>query len=232
MKSRFTWVLAVWSLLSGAAYADGPVVVELFSSQGCSSCPPADKLLGQIAGRDDVIALSLHVDYWDYLGWKDDFADPSHTVRQRAYARAAGKRMIYTPQMVVGGTEHIVGSKPLELTDALRAHGESDYPADVRLTRRGDRIRITVTSEGGLPSGGAVVQLVTFAPKEQVSIRRGENAGRTLVYHNIVRNWVEVGRWNGSGVYRATVQVPEGLGIAVLVQAQGPGRIYGAAKIN
>jgi len=103
---------------AGQANADGPVVVELFTSQGCSSCPPADKILGELAKRDDVIALSLHVDYWDYLGWKDDFASPAHTARQQGYATALGERMMFTPQMIIGGTDSVVGSRAMELISA------------------------------------------------------------------------------------------------------------------
>ena len=226
-----TLAASLWLALTGWAAADGPVVVELFTSQGCSSCPPADALIGQIAERDDVIALALHVDYWDYIGWKDEFADPSHTVRQRAYSRAAGKRSIYTPQMIVGGQDHIVGAKAMKLADLLNAHKARPNPANVSLTRDGDRIRITATAEGRMPTR-SVVQLVTYTPEAIVNIQRGENAGRKLSYHNIVRQWVTVGDWDGEGTYRATVKVPRGMAVAVLVQTAGQGPMLGAAKLR
>ncbi len=126
----------LWAVCAVAAFAQGtdnPVVVELFTSQGCSSCPPADAILGDLAGRDDVIALALHVDYWDYIGWKDTFADPSYTKRQRAYARVAGARNIYTPQMVVGGMDHLVGVRPMELSDLIERHNAKDSTIDLNL---------------------------------------------------------------------------------------------------
>ena len=226
-----TIAVSFWLALSGWAAAQGPVVVELYTSQGCSSCPPADKLIGQIAERDDVIALALHVDYWDYIGWKDEFANPDHTTRQRTYSRVAGKRTIYTPQMVVAGVDHVVGTKPMKLADLLNAHKAKTNPAEVSLSRDGDRIRISATAEGRVPAG-SVVHVVTYTPKESVSIRRGENAGRKLTYHNIVRQWVTVGEWNGQGTYTASVKVPRGMAVAVLVQSPGQGPMLGAAKLR
>ncbi len=232
MKKIAIWIAAVWAAFGASAWAEGPVVVELYTSQGCSSCPPADKLLGEIAKRDDVIALAMHVDYWDYIGWKDEFANPDHTLRQRAYSRAAGKRSIYTPQMIIGGKDHIIGSKPMKLAELLEAHRAAPKPAIVNVVRDGARVRIQVTAEGRIPSGGAVVQLVTYSPSETVSVRRGENAGRKLVYHNIVRDFVEVGRWDGRGTYRASVRVPQDMPVAVLVQARNTGPMLGAAHLR
>ncbi|MEQ8923553.1 MAG: DUF1223 domain-containing protein [Roseovarius confluentis] len=224
-----TFAAAVWASVGGAALADGPVVVELFTSQGCSSCPPADKILGEIAARDDIVALALHVDYWDYIGWKDVFANPAFTQRQRAYARAAGERSIYTPQMIVGGQDHVVGNKPMKLAERIEAHADAPDPVSVRLSRSSDKISIEATAEGRVPSA-MIVQLVTYTPEATVDIRRGENAGRTLTYHNIVRDWVEVGAWDGRGPFRANVRVPQGTPVAVLVQQKGAGPILGAAK--
>lgn len=225
--------LAVAAGLSAtsANAGDRPVVIELYTSQGCSSCPPADALLNELAGRDDVIALAMHVDYWDYIGWKDEFADPSHTTRQRAYSRVAGKRTIYTPQMIVGGQDHIVGTKPMKLADLLNAHKARPNPADVTLKREGDRIRISATAQGRMPSQ-SIVQLVVYTPDATVSVRRGENAGRKLDYHNIVRQWVTVGEWDGTGTYNATVRVPRDASVAVLVQQAGHGPMLGAAKLR
>lgn len=232
MTRVYFWTVALWTSLASWAIAEGPVVVELFTSQGCSACPPADELLAEIADRDDVIALALHVDYWDYIGWKDIFADPKHTVRQRGYSRAAGKRSIYTPQLVVGGKDHVIGSKPMKLAQLIENHRALPLAAMVALERDAGRVIIRVTAKDLLPAGGAVVQLVTFTPHKSVSIRRGENAGRTLNYHNIVRDFVEVGRWDGGGIYSATVRVPENTSIAVLVQQRNQGPILGAAQLK
>jgi hypothetical protein len=110
-------------ILSAPSLAqDRPVLVELFTSQGCSSCPPADALLHKLARRDDVVALALHVDYWDYIGWKDTFAKAAHSARQRAYAREAGRRMVYTPQMIINGADHVVIGRPISTApDPVRA---------------------------------------------------------------------------------------------------------------
>lgn len=226
------WIAALWTSLASWAMAEGPVVVELFTSQGCSSCPPADAIFAEISKRDDIVALALHVDYWDYIGWKDQFADPEHTVRQRGYSRAAGKRSIYTPQMIIGGKDHIIGNKPMRLAELIEAHRAAPVLANVALERDGNRIIIRVTAKNRIPNGGAVVQIATFTPHESVNIRRGENAGRTLNYYNIVRDFAEVGRWAGRGTYRATVRVPESASVAVLVQQRNHGPILGAAQLR
>ncbi|MGI9388800.1 MAG: DUF1223 domain-containing protein [Boseongicola sp.] len=226
------WIAALWTSLASWAMAEGPVVVELFTSQGCSSCPPADALLAEISERSDVIALAFHVDYWDYIGWKDQFADPEHTVRQRGYSRAAGKRSIYTPQMIIGGKDHIIGSKPMKLVELIEFHRNAPVSADVALERDGDRVAIRVSAKKRIPKGGAVIQIATFTPQETVNIRRGENAGHTLTYHNIVRDIAEVGKWAGRGTYRATVRVPQSTPIAVLVQQRNHGSILGAAQLK
>lgn len=223
--------LAAGLLVAAAtvAAAERVVVVELYTSQGCSSCPPADGVLAEIDRRDGVIALALHVDYWDYIGWKDDFARPAHTERQRAYARAKGKTMIYTPQMVVQGDTHLVGTKPMELIDAIRAHARADAPVVVSLARNGDRVTVTARPEARVPRD-MVVQAVTYVPEATRVIGRGENAGRTLTYHNIVDEWRVVGTWSGEAPYRTTLRVPAGVPVVVIVQAPGQGVVLGAAR--
>lgn len=231
MRRMLTFITGIWMATAGSALADQTVVVELFTSQGCSSCPPADRILGELAERDDVIALAMHVDYWDYLGWKDKFADPAHTKRQRAYARAAGERTIYTPQMVIGGQDHVVGSRPMKISNLVRKHAKKDALVEVRLTTSGNQIAIEATPAGTI-RGGAIVQLVTYVPKSTVDIRRGENAGRTLTYHNIVRDVTVLGQWNGSGVYRGFANLPQDGNVVVLVQARNAGPILGAARLR
>lgn len=229
---RFAMALAVFFAWLGAAQAqDNVVVVELYTSQGCSSCPPADNLLGQIADRDDIIALALHVEYWDYLGWRDDFADPAHTKRQRAYAQVAGKTMIYTPQMVIQGQDHVVGNKPMAVADTINAHLRRPQTVDVTLSREGDRVSILANGVGTVPPG-ANVHVVTFVPKATRDIQRGENRGRTLSYHNIVADWRTLKAWSGAGAYTADVRVAQGQAVAVIVQSPGQGAVLGAAQLK
>jgi hypothetical protein len=224
----------LWAALAVAAFAqssDNPVVVELYTSQGCSSCPPADEVLGRLAGRDDVIALALHVDYWDYIGWKDTFADPAYTKRQNAYARAAGARNIYTPQMVVGGMEHLVGVRPMELDDLIAKHGQKAKAVDLTLSRSGGTVHIEAVATKAMPSG-AVVQLVRYLPKASVSIERGENAGNRIEYSNIVQSWQRLSDWDGQAPLSLDAEVSGKSPVVVIVQEPGPGAILAAARLR
>ncbi|MEL6167750.1 MAG: DUF1223 domain-containing protein [Pseudomonadota bacterium] len=230
MRAVVAFLLVVWIAgLTSAARAGDAVVVELFTSQGCSSCPPADKLLGELAQRDDVIALALHVDYWDYIGWKDTFADPAYTQRQRGYAAAAGHRRIYTPQMVIGGVDHVIGYRPMDVADTIQRHRSTNPVVDVRASIDGGTVTILAdASQEG--TGPYLVQLVSFTAAQTVDVRRGENAGRALTYHNIVSGWTEVGQWNGSGRFTARAPVESGQSYAVLVQSVDHGAIAGAVR--
>lgn len=219
---------SIIALVMGAqmAVADGPVVVELFTSQGCSSCPPADAFLAELTERDDVLPLALHVDYWDYLGWKDEFADPAHTVRQRAYAAAAHKRMIFTPQMVIGGVHHVVGNKPVDANAAIDV-AKSASVVDVTLTRDGDEVSVVATT---VAPDALTVQVVQFDAKQSVVIKRGENAGKTITYHNVVRDWSVLGQWNGRDDFHADLNVSGP--VAVIFQRGTDGRVVGAAQLR
>lgn len=217
---------------AGAVQAGGPVVVELYTSQGCSSCPPADAFLANdLAKRDDVIALALHVDYWDYIGWKDDFANPAYTQRQRGYARAAGQRTIYTPQMIIGGLDHVIGSHPREVKQFIGNHAEAANDVAVSLTRTGDVLEISL-DPGTVKRSRMSVQLVRYMPKATRDIKRGENAGRELHYANIVTDWLRVGTWNmrSDKTFKANVEGDQP--IVVLVQHEGHGQIVAAARLN
>lgn len=229
LSSLLLCALAV--LAAPAAWAeDAPVVVELYTSQGCSSCPPADAMLRDLAARDDVIALALHVDYWDYIGWADSFARPEFTRRQKAYARAAGARMVYTPQMIIGGQDHVVGAHPMEVIDLIDRHRALEQPIAVMLGVSGDAVRIEAARVGGAERPG-VVQLVRYEPQQTVEIRRGENAGRTLDYVNIVTSWEVLGEWDGAEPFVA--EVPRGAGpMVVMVQSPGHGPVLGAAELR
>lgn len=230
MRRFIGWLVAVWALSASVAQAESPVVVELFTSQGCSSCPPADALLGDLANRDDVIALGLHVDYWDYIGWKDHFADPSYSARQRAYARAAQQHSVYTPEIVVGGKDHLVGSKGMRLAELIQRHKALPSLVDVELSRNSAEIDISVDAQRA--AGEAEVLLAVFQPHAAIDIHRGENAGRRLEYHNIVRELVRLGTWDGRTPFRTRARVPDGFHVAVLVQRPNAGPIIGAAQLR
>lgn len=212
---------------AGAAAA--PVVVELYTSQGCAFCPPADEILAQLAARDDVIALALHVDYWDYIGWADEFARPEHTARQQAYARVAGAKTVYTPQMVIGGTDLVIGSRVMDVMDALQAHAARQASFDLALARAGDQVIIRA---GIGPQGQYDVQLVRYMPQAAVEIRGGENAGQVLTYANIVTQWDLVGLWDGTSALHLTAAAPGADPVAVIIQRSGQGEIMAAAALR
>ncbi len=209
-------------------------VVELFTSQGCSSCPPADRLAQELAMRDDLLVLSLAVDYWDYLGWKDNFASARHTKRQRDYSRAMGKGgAVYTPQMVINGKRDVVGSRRRAVKTVLAAENPFLGRAPVSLSMDAKMLRVDV---GAWEGGGAVnttVWLMPFVGMREVNVLRGENGGRKLTYVNIVGNMMPVGMWRGEAL-RLTLPadlVPKDGGVAILVQENGHGAIWGAARI-
>ncbi len=230
-------LLAALAIVAGTATAQaqttGPVVVELFTSQGCSSCPPADAYLGKLAERDDLIVLSLHVDYWDYLGWRDVFGAAAHTQRQRNYAAAMRERSIYTPQMVIQGAEHVVGSQTAKVDEAIARQAATQQVALVGMRQKDDLLitEIEPISATGPRQSGKVI-MAWYTKAEQVQIQRGENRGRSIVYHNVVKGWAEIGDWNGAKM-TLTASKPMGAdGIAVMVQAKNGGQIFGAARFS
>jgi len=174
-----------------------PVVVELFTSQGCSSCPPADSYLGQLARRKDVLPLSYHVDYWDYIGWKDQFADPAYVGRQRAYAMTLGQHMVYTPQVVVAGAIDAQGADRALIEQKIREAKARQrmYPLEVARDPQTGQV-LLLLPEAPLPVP-ATIWLVTYQYKDQAEIGRGENSGRTLESFNTVRSLQKVAVWNG-----------------------------------
>lgn len=184
-----------------------PVVVELFTAQGCSSCPPADDMLADLADRDDLLALSWHVDYWDYLGWADDFARPEFTRRQQAYAHQSGERAIYTPQMIVGGSDTLIALRPAELMGLVQ--GQMARPPVVLVSSSaqadGDGYRIELTPRGPIRDRVAII-LVRYAPSRMVTIKAGENRGIALNYRNVVLAAERVAEWDGRAPLRMTVK--------------------------
>jgi hypothetical protein len=234
MSMRFLKLAIAAAAVAFAGFAQAAerlVVVELFTSQGCSSCPPADAIVTELATRSDVLPLALHVDYWDYIGWKDHFASPAFTERQRVYARHAGDRTIYTPQMIVGGMDHVIGTKPMKLSQIIERHHGLPEVVNLDIAQVGERISIVATALKPQP-GRYEVKVVTYLPSETVDIRKGENAGRTILYSNIVRQIRFVGHWNGDGAFEATASAgAEGEKAAVLIQREGQGPILAAARV-
>nr|WP_314256523.1 DUF1223 domain-containing protein [uncultured Devosia sp.] len=210
-------------------------VVELFTSQGCAQCPPADALLTSLADEDDVVALAYHVDYWDYAGWEDTFGQEAYSDRQRAYAKSWGSSRIYTPQMVVNGAQGVVGSRRNEVHGALDG---ASLPLDVAITHAGDMLKIVVPANAELDN--AVVWLVSYLDRADVSIETGENAGKSMVYTQVVTGRQALGMWEGASGATLKLPVPDnlgepGTGIAVIVQQESngmPGPILGAATLE
>lgn len=219
-------------LLPGVGHGqETPVVLELFTSQGCSSCPPADALLTTLADRPDVIPLALHVDYWDYLGWKDAFGSPVLTQRQRAYAKAAGSRTIFTPQMIVQGGARLKGHDAVGIEAAIAAAKAVAPVAAVTLAREGDALKVDIAPTRGPLADGADVHLVRYTPAEDVEIGGGENHGLWVRYTNIVTEWQTIGRWDGTA---PLVLRHEGVGagpLAVVVQESRFGPVLAAAEL-
>lgn len=201
-----------------------PIVVELFTSQGCSSCPPADALLRELSQtRADVLALAFHVTYWDRLGWPDPFALPAATERQRGYTRISQAGTMYTPQMVVDGTRDVVGSDRARVQAALAA-ARPVATAGINLREDADGITISVSAG----QGAGRVLLIGYDPEHRTQVARGENAGRALVEANIVRGLDMAGAWSGTAM-RVTRPRPAGQRLAVIVQA-ADGTILAAAR--
>ena len=218
------------------AFAEPRAVLELFTSQGCSSCPPADKLVGELSKDPQFIALSLAIDYWDYLGWKDTLAIPGHGGRQRAYSRARGDRDVFTPQMIVNGSVQALGSDKAAVERAIvQSHSNAAVLALPMTMTFGDG-KLTVNVPAGKINGQrAEVWLCPITKAVPVEINRGENKGRTVTYHNVVRQWIKLGDWNGAAatwtVPLKDVKIGSVDHVAVVVQsgvASSPGPMYGA----
>ena len=218
-------LLGCLALMSSPVTADTrPVVVELFTSQSCSSCPPADALLGELTRRGDVVALGFHISYWDGPGWTDPFSSQSSTDRQRAYARLFDLGQVYTPQMVVDGAREMVGSDRKAVLAAVRdARPETIAPVTFAADRRSVAI--------GVGDGRGSVLLVLFAQKRTTRVAGGENASRTLEDANGVEMLASLGSWNGAALSLAIEPPAAGEGVAVLVQAPD-GRMLGAAVLQ
>ncbi len=216
----------------GAAGAGpAPVVLELYTSQGCSSCPPADETLARLAGRDDVIALALHVDYWDYLGWRDTFAQREFGLRQAGYRDAWHKSVVYTPQMVVQGQHDVSGLHAGQLSAAIAEAQAAVPPVNVVIERSGGMLKCRI-EPGPNPVSGTI-WIAKYIRNAKVEIERGENAGRTITYTNVVSSLDRIGTWEGSAAEEVAMPQPgPGEGVAIWIQDGAAGPIMAAAKIE
>lgn len=218
-----------------AAEAQPRVVVELFTSEGCSSCPPADTYLGELAQRPDVLALAFHVDYWNYIGWNDPYASKLATQRQHDYARHLNLRYVYTPQMVINGTTEGVGSERLSIGPMIKAAEDAKaLHQHVGIARNGDgTLVIHVDASAGAEP--ATLWLVAFDHEHATPVLHGENEGQTLKEYQVVRSFAAIGTWRGAALdltLSAEHQPAGDRGLAVLLQQGGTGRIIGAAVLN
>lgn len=233
--ARFAAAISVLALLTTSARAaENKVVVELFTSQGCSSCPPADKLLGELAENSKYLALSFPVDYWDYLGWRDTLANPANSKRQRGYSER-GSHEVYTPQVVVNGVTQVIGSDRRAIENAASKPAKGK-PVPVTLAKNGSSVEIDVGAGDNAP---ASVWLLAISQTKPIAIGRGENHGRTITYHNVVRNCRKIADWSGAALKRSIELKDIGSDdadmIAVLVQpgsVENPGPIRGAAALS
>jgi hypothetical protein len=221
------------------AHADGAkTVIELFTSQGCSSCPAADRLLAEYANRDDVLALSFNVDYWDYLGWKDTLASRDFSQRQRDYSNARGDGDVYTPQAVIDGRSDVPGSVRAEVEGAIAANA-GGLSVPISMTQSGDALTVNV---GASPAGAphATLWLVMFDRAVTVPINRGENSGKTITYTNVVRKTRPIAMWTGAAMSvdlpKSEMEHAKADSVAVLLQTEVkdglPGPILGAASLR
>jgi hypothetical protein len=225
-----------------SASTEPRAVIELFTSQGCSSCPAADKLLAELRSDPALITLSLPIDYWDYLGWKDTLALPGHTARQKAYSHVRGDREVYTPQVVVNGVAQALGSDRAAIEKAVvqsrQKPSSLSVPVDVAIADERVTVRVPDSGAAGQASTGEV-WLCPLSRAVSVGVGRGENRGRTITYTNVVRRWVKLGAWSGKGeTFTVPVDAIRSTGVdAVAVILQGgspekPGAVLGASMAS
>ncbi len=230
---------AVIGIIATACAAETRAVLELFTSQGCDSCPAADKLLGELAKEPTLITMTNAVDYWDYLGWKDTLALAGHGNRQRAYARARGDRDVFTPQMVVNGSAQALGSDRAQIERVIVQTRRVPTTLSVPLNLAVGDGKLTVNAPAGkAASERSEVWLCPMSTAVPVTITRGENKGKSITYHNVVRRWIKIGEWNGAAaswtVPVADFQVSAVDQVAVIIQqgtAAAPGPMVAAATV-
>lgn len=214
------------------AQAERSVLIELFTSQGCSSCPSADALLAELAEQPGVVAIALHVDYWDYLGWTDGFADSVYTARQHRYAHLSGERMVYTPQMVLDGQHFMIGSDAMGVAQALMTQASAEAAIEISVAQPdlGGETEVTLRALSAL-STPCEVMLVSVDPMREVTITGGENAGHRVRYVNVARDLRVLAEWDGADL-TLSVPLPQQGRAALFVQAKGQGPVLGAVWLN
>jgi hypothetical protein len=229
--------LSLCTISAGAGPAKRPVIVELYTSQGCASCVPADALLAKLTKRADVIPMSLSVTYWDMLGWKDTLASETYTRRQKAYAEAMGHSAVYTPQIIVDGTTDVVGSRESAVEAAIDGHASDWDSVSVSLRETQQELQIAIGGTSDHVKAPATVWMFHLKNAATVAVGGGENDGRTMTYHNVVGDLKAVGQWKGEPL---SIDLPrsamEGLphdNVVVVVQSGGGyGKVVGAAVLN
>jgi hypothetical protein len=238
-RLKLLTVAAGLALLIRPALAEPPrAVLELFTSQGCSSCPPADAVLADLARQPDIVALSFPVDYWDYLGWKDTLAHSAFTARQKAYAQSRSDRQVYTPQMIVNGTKPCIGSDRAGVEASIKATSPAGGPLPVNLdvSEANGTVTISVRDTPQTITRVAEIWVLAISRSQTVQIGRGENRGRTVTYANVVRGMNRVGEWRGGAAhYQVSLDTARGKGDGYVVLLQtleenAPSAILGAAK--
>ena len=226
------WI-GIWMTCAGFAVAqDRPaVLLELFTSQGCSSCPAADTLFRDVLSkRSDLLTLSLHVDYWDYIGWKDSFAKRQFTTRQKTYAQRSGRKSVYTPQVIVNGQDHVVGSNATAIEDAIAQAAQTPSRAVLTVLKASRSITATLKAHAAGTGGAVDVLAFYYKPQGKVAIQAGENAGQTLTYSNVVVEITPLGVWNGKGVWSKTFQRRTDTQVVVVAQQANHGAVLAAAR--
>ena len=242
IRAFFCWAAAV-ATLGGVVLAPWdaqaqrpatPVVVELFTSQACSSCPPADRFLAELAKRENIIAISMPVDYWDHLDWKDTLGRAEHSERQRHYAQHLSRPNVYTPQIVVNGHIDVVGSRIEAVEAAIRSARDDSARVPVEISLAGEQFRLRIGAAEGL--GPANILVVPLRSAQTVAIKRGENRGKTITYHNVSRELMPVGTWTGKAksltLDHDEVMVDGADRCAVILQDARTGAILGAALLE
>jgi len=214
-----------------------PVIVELFTSQGCSSCPPADKLLGELASQPNVIPLTFNVDYWDYLGWRDTLGSHKYTKRQQQYAANRGTRQVYTPQMVINGHLDVVGSRRNKVLAAVNSEQTAKARVPMTISETGDEITIKVAdSPSNRLTQKATVWVLVTSAKVSIPIERGENRGKKITYYNVVRQMVPAGMWDGKAIEitlpKDGLDMEQGRDCVALLQQGHVGKIIGAVRMS
>jgi len=237
--AAITAVAATGTSRPALASSETPVFVELFTSQGCSSCPPADAFMGELILRPGVIGVSMNVDYWDYLGWRDTLGSAAFTRRQREYASRRGDGRVYTPQMVINGRAHAVGSHKQAVMKAVEQQAgiPDTYFVPIKVWSKGGELHVDVA---GGPTDriiqSSTVWLMSVEPKVSVAIRRGENTGRNIDYYNVVRQMTPIGMWRGEAASfnlpKAQIVNKQNSMCVVVLQVDGGGPILGCAKMD